>query len=155
MLYSIYGLSADDVARKLDTSRKIVLRTAHDLGLPVRTGGAEAQSGPDESQLIDALYADQLVQTVLAEHEIAHEPAGGPIWQRFPEPVSLTERLVSDLYWLCGIGLIHIELVTGQPEHTVRALCGGPASPPPIPAGGHPSCADGGPDHDHTRWRCA
>ena len=34
MLYCGYGLSADDVARKLGTSRKIVLRTAHDLGLP-------------------------------------------------------------------------------------------------------------------------
>lgn len=119
MLYSVYGLSADDVARKLDTSRKIVLRTAHDLGMPVRTGGAAPQSGPEEIQLIEALYADELVQGVLADHEIAPVPAGGPIWQRFPEPIPLTEWLVRDLYWRCGVGLSHIELVTGQPEHTV------------------------------------
>lgn len=68
-------------------------------------------------------------------------PAGGPIWRRFPEPVPLTERLVRDLYWRCGIGLNHIELVTGQPEHTVSGLCGGPALPPGAPADGHPSCA--------------
>jgi hypothetical protein len=119
MLYTVYGLSADDVARKLDTSRKIVLRTAHDLGMPVRMGGAVAPSGLDEIQLVDALYADELVRTVLAEHRISPVPAGGAIWERFPEPVPLTERLVRDLYWRCGIGLNHIELVTGQPEHTV------------------------------------
>ncbi|HUY48583.1 MAG TPA: hypothetical protein VMV92_23165 [Streptosporangiaceae bacterium] len=122
MLYGVDGLSADDVGRKLDTSRKAVLRTAHDLGLPVRTGGAVALSGPDEIRLIDARYADALVAAVLAEHEIAEVPAGGPIWQRFPEPVPLTRRLVADLYWRCGVGLHHIELVTGQPAPTVRGF---------------------------------
>ena len=73
-------------------------------------------------QLIDALYADDLVRATLAEHEIAEVPAGGPIWSRFPEPVPLTRQLVADLYWRCGVGLTHIELVTGQPAHTVRAF---------------------------------
>lgn len=27
-----------------------------------------------------------------------------------------------DGYWRCGVGLNHIELVTGQPAHTVRAF---------------------------------
>lgn len=53
----MHGLSADDVGRKLDASRKIVLRTAHD-----------------------------------------------------------------GLYWGCGVGLHHVELVTGQPAHTVRGF---------------------------------
>ncbi len=70
----------------------------------------------------DTLYADELVRAVLADHKIAEVPAGGPIWQRFPQPVLLTERLVADLYWHCGVGLIHIEVVTGQPEHTVRGF---------------------------------
>lgn len=50
LLYHVQGLSADDVGRKFGTSRKAVLRTAHDLGLPVRTGGTVAPSGPDEIQ---------------------------------------------------------------------------------------------------------
>ena len=122
LLYQVRGLSADDVGRKLDTSRKVVLRTAHDLGIPVRTGKIAAGSGPDEIQLIDALYADPLVRAALAEHQIAEAPAGGPIWQRFPQPVPLTRQLVTDLYWCCGVGLQHIELVTGQPAHTVRGF---------------------------------
>jgi hypothetical protein len=120
LLYHVQGLSADDVGRKFGTTRKAVLRTAHDLGLPVRTGGTVAPSGPEEIQLIDALYADQLVAAVLAEHNIAHVAPGGPIWQRFPEPVPLTRQLVTDLYWRCGAGLHHIELLTGQPAQTVR-----------------------------------
>jgi hypothetical protein len=122
LLYQVHGLSADNVGRKLDTSRKIVLRTAHDLGMPVRASAAAAQSGPDEIQLIDALYADGLVRVTLAGHDIAKVPAGGPIWQRFPRPVPLTRQLVADLYWRCGIGLHHIELLTGQPAHTVRGF---------------------------------
>lgn len=122
LLYQVHGLSADDVGRKLDASRKVVLRTAHDLGLPVRAGAAVAPSGPAEIQLIDALYADPLVRATLAEHEIAEVPAGGPIWQRFPRPVPLTRQLVTGLYWGCGVGLHHIELVTGQPAHTVRGF---------------------------------
>lgn len=121
-LYDRDGLSADDIGRKLDVSRKIVLRTAHDLGLPVRAGGAVPLPGPEEIELISALYADELVSAVLAEHGIPQVPAGGPICQRFPEPVPLTKRLVTELYWGCGAGLSHIELVTGQPAHSVRGF---------------------------------
>ena len=121
-LYGEEGLSADDVGRKLDTSRKNVLRTAHDLGLPVRTGGIVDQPGPGEIRLIDALYADELVSAVLAEHKIPEVAPGAPIWHRFPEPVPLTRRLVADLYWCSGVGLNHIELVTGQPSETVRGF---------------------------------
>jgi len=121
-LYSRDGLSADDVGRKLDTSRNVVLRSAHDLGFPVRIGGAVPQSGPDEIELIDALYADDLVAGVLAEHNIPRVPAGGPIWQRFPEPIPLTRQLVADLYAHCGVGLHHIELLTGQPAQTARGF---------------------------------
>jgi hypothetical protein len=124
LLYRVQGLSADDVGRKFGTSRKAVLRTAHDLGLPVRAGGTVASSGPGEIQLIDALYADLFVSAVLAEHNIAPVPSGGPIWRRFPEPVPLTRQLVTDLYWRCGAGLHHIELLTGQPAQTVRNFMG-------------------------------
>ena len=45
----------------------------------------------------------------------------------------LTTPLVKDLYWECGAGLNHIELLTGQPANTVRAFMrrtGIPLRPP-------------------------
>ena len=120
-LYSRDGLSADDVGRKLSVSRTIVLRNAHDYGLPVRAGGAVTQPGP-EIELIGALYADPLVSAALAEHKVPPVPAGGPVWERFPEPVPLSRQLVADLYWGCGTGIHHIELLTGQPAETVRGF---------------------------------
>jgi hypothetical protein len=137
-LYSRDGLSADDVGRKLDTSRNVVLRSAHDLGFPVRIGGAVPQSGPDEIELIDALYADDVVAGVLAEHNIPHVPAGGPIWQRFPEPIPLTRQLVADLYSHGGVGLHHIELLTGQPAQTVRGFMRRTGMTPRHPGGRSP-----------------
>jgi len=121
-LYCRDGLSADEVGRRLDTTRTVVLRNAHDLGLPVRAGGCVPLPGPAEIELVSALYADGLVCAVLAEHQIPQVPAGGPIWQRFPQPVPLTRRLVEDLYGRCGAGLHHIELLTGQPAMTVRGF---------------------------------
>jgi hypothetical protein len=121
-LYSRDGLSADDVGRKLAVSRKVVLRNIHEHGLPARTGGAVPLMGPAEIELLGALYADPMVAAVLAEHEIPRMPPGGAIWQRFPEPVPLSVRLVEDLYWGCGVGLNHIELLTGQPAQTAGGL---------------------------------
>lgn len=121
-LYRRDGLSAQDVGRKLGTSLKTVLRSAHDCGLPVRTGGTVPQAGPAEIELVNALYSDPLVSTVLAEHQIPRAPAGGSIWQRFPIPVPLTRQLAEDLYWRCGAGLNHIELLTGQPAQTVAGF---------------------------------
>jgi hypothetical protein len=121
-LYSTDGLTAEEVGRKLDSSRGAVLRAAHDLGIPVRAGGAVVQAGPEEIELIEALYADQFVASVLARYQIGVVPPGGAIWQRFPEPVPLTAQLVEDLYWGCGIGLNHIELLTGQPADTARGF---------------------------------
>jgi hypothetical protein len=137
-LYSRDGLSAGDVGRKLDTSRNVVLRNAHDLGIPVRTGGTVPQSGPDEIELIDALYADGPVAGVLAECNIPRVPAGAPIWQRFPEPIPLTRQLVAGLYWHCGVGLHHIELLTGQPAQTVRGFMRRTGMTPRHPGGRSP-----------------
>ena len=38
-LYEQLGMTADEVGRLIGTSRNTVLRSAHDLGIPVRTGG--------------------------------------------------------------------------------------------------------------------
>jgi hypothetical protein len=121
-LYIDDGLTADEIGRKLGTSRKTVLRNAHDLGLPVRTGGAAEpadEPGSREIELINALYADRAVRRTLARHAIPLVPAGAPIWVRFPEPVPLSVPLVDGLYWRCGTGVHHIELLTGQPTQTI------------------------------------
>lgn len=123
-LYVGGGLSAADTGRLLGVSGQIVLRAAHDEGLPVRVGGPEPRHGPDEIELVEALYADPLVRQVLARHHIARRPAGGPIWQRFPVPVPVSGELAEDLYVACGLAVRHIELLTGQPAQTILRLLG-------------------------------
>jgi hypothetical protein len=121
-LYVAGGMSATDVGRLLGVSGQIVLRSAHDEGLPVRVGGPEPGSGPAEIELIDALYADPLVRHALARHGIAPTPAGGAIWQRFPVPLRVSPELAIELYVACGLSVRHIELVTGQPSQTILRL---------------------------------
>ena len=133
-LYEQLGMTADEVGELIGTSRSTVLRSAHALGVPVRTGGgAVPLSGPEEIELVKALYEDDLIASVLDAHDIQRIAPGGPIWERFPEPVPLSAPLVKDLYWCCGAGLSHIELLTGQPAETVRGFMrreGIPLRPP-------------------------
>lgn len=125
MLYVSAGLSAADTGRLLGVSGKIVLRAAHDEGLPVRVGGPEPRQGPAEIELVEALYADPLVRAALARAHIRPRPAGGPIWQRFPAPVPVSAALAEDLYVECGLAVRHIELLTGQPAQTILRLLRG------------------------------
>jgi len=121
-LYVVAGLSAAEAGERLGVSRQVVLRIAHDEGLPVRIGGPEPSSGPSEIELIDALYADPLVRRALSRHGIARHPAGAPIWQRFPVPLPVSGQLAEELYVECGLSARHIELLTGQPAQTVLRL---------------------------------
>jgi hypothetical protein len=120
--YVTAGLSAAEAGRLLGVSGQIVLRAAHDEGLPVRTGGPRPRRGPAEIELIDALYADQTVRHALGRHGIPARPPGGPIWQRFPVPLQLSPQLAEELYAGCGLAARHIELLTGQPSQTVLGL---------------------------------
>jgi hypothetical protein len=121
-LYEQLGMTAEEVGKLIGVSPSTVLRSAHALGVPVRTGGAVPLSGPGEIELITALYGDDRIVSVLDAHDIPRVPPGGPICERFPEPVPLSTQLVKDLYWQCGVGLHHIELLTGQPAMTVRGF---------------------------------
>ncbi len=121
-LYVGAGLSAADTGRILGVSGQTVLRAAHDEGLPVRVGGPEPGEGPAEIELVEALYADPLVHEALSRHHIGRRPAGGPIWQRFPAPVAVSAALAEELYVGCGLGVRHIELLTGQPAQTILRL---------------------------------
>lgn len=122
MLYLQGGLSADEAGKLLGVSRKIVLRSAHDQGLPVRVGGPPSAYGPSEIELLAALYADPQVRRALDRHGVPVVTVAGPIWERFPAPRQLTVSLVTDLYQGCGLSLHHIELLTGQPAVTAGAL---------------------------------
>jgi hypothetical protein len=121
-LYTRQGLTADEIGRRLGVTRNTVLGSAHAYGIPVRTGGAVPEPGPEEIELISALYADPAITAILNAHGIARVPPGGPLWARFPDRVALTTPLVKDLYWSGGVALHHIELLTGQPAMTVRGF---------------------------------
>lgn len=134
-LYLRAGMSADETGRLLGVSRKVVLRSAHDQGLPVRMGGPPPSRGPSEIELLSALYADPAVRRVLDRHGVPVVTATGPIWQRFPEPRPLTVGLVTELYDGCGLAAHHIELLTGRPAAAARTLLRS-AGIEPRPAGG-------------------
>lgn len=121
-LYVRAGLSADEAGKLLGVSHRIVLRSAHDQGLPVRVGGPPPRRGPSEIELITTLYADAQVRRVLARHGVPVVALAGAIWERFPTPHPLTAELVTDLYEDCGLSLHHIELLTGRPATAAAAL---------------------------------
>ena len=100
--------------------------------------------GPSEIELIQALYADSMVSDVLTRHGMPKVPLPGPIWRRFPEPQRLTAELATELYSGCGLGLHHIELITGQPAGTVSRL---------MRASGVPLRPAGGRSPFMRRWR--
>jgi hypothetical protein len=143
-LYVAGGLSAAEVGELLGVSRHVVLRAAHDEGLPVRMGGPEPARGPAEIELIDALYADPLVRQALSRYGIARRAAGGPIWERFPVPLPVSQELAEALYIDCGLAARHIELLTGQPAQTVFVL---------LERYGIPRRAAGGRTPFLRRWR--
>ena len=121
-LYLGAALPAVDVGKMLGVSHRVVLRSAHDHGLPVRTGGAVPRCGPADIELIRALYADPDVRRTLARYGVPPVTGVGPIWRRFPVPVGLSAELAAELYESCGLATTHIELLTGQPAASVRRL---------------------------------
>jgi hypothetical protein len=60
------------------------------------------------------------VRRALHRHSLPEVPPGGPIWQRFPVPVSLNAEAARELYESCGLAIQHIELLTGQAAESVR-----------------------------------
>lgn len=121
--YTDLQLTAAEVAAVTTTSRGVVLRNAHEQGIPVRMGGPPAHRGPTEITLIDALYTDPIIAAIVTEHRLPIAAAGPPLHQRFPTPIPLTEPLLRVLYCHAGVAATHIELLTGQPTITViRAL---------------------------------
>ena len=125
VMYLQVGLTAEEIGKALGVSRHLVLRTAHDEGFPVRVGGPPPAAGPAEIELINALYADPQVRRALRRHGLPRVPPGGPIWERFPVALPLNAETARELYVSCGLGIQHIELLTGQPSESVRRLLAG------------------------------
>jgi hypothetical protein len=84
------------------------------------------------------------VSEVLTRHGVPQVPVPGPIWQRLPAPHKLTAELATDLYSGRGLGLHHIERLTGQPAKTVGSL---------LRASGVPLRPAGGRSPFMRRWR--
>ncbi len=89
---------------------------------PAAQTGPSSSRGPSEVELLTALYADPEVRRVLDKHGVPVVTLAGPVWKRFPAPLPLTADLVSDLYEGCGLGLHHIELLTGRPAAAAGAV---------------------------------
>ena len=128
-MYIHAGLPSGEIGKILGVSRRIVLRSAHDEGLPVRMGGPGPRRGPSEIELISALYSDPEVREVLRRCNVRPVAPGGPIWERFPDPTPLSPDLVRDLFGTCGLATTHIELLTGQPADSVRKALRKAAAP--------------------------
>jgi DNA-binding CsgD family transcriptional regulator len=122
VLYVELGLTAAKVGQRLGVSGGTVPPDLTGTPSACALRSTVPLPGPEEIELISALYADPLIAAVLTAYGIPHSPPGGSLSERFPEPVPLTTPLVKDLYWGCGTGLNHIELLTGQPAESVRGF---------------------------------
>jgi transposase len=118
-LYVESGLTAAEVGERTGAPLQKVLAALHDNGLPVRIH--------DHTQnrsmiLLDLLYQDTAVREALDRHRVPVRAQPGKLHERFPAPVPLTPELLRDLYTGCGLSVVHIEMLTGQPAATVTRL---------------------------------
>jgi hypothetical protein len=108
-----YELPAEVVGNRLGVSGRIVLRSAHSHGFPVRPGGSPSTA---TVELIEALYHDADIRRTLRMNHVPIARSPGPLWERFPQPLPLTSALVRALYVDCGLSSFQIELITGHPS---------------------------------------
>jgi hypothetical protein len=101
---------------------QVLARLSEEQQRPATQVAPPSSRGPSEIELLAALYSDQEVRGVLDRHGIPVVTTAGPPWKRLPGPQPLTAGLVSDLYEGCGLGLHHIELLTGRPAAAAGAL---------------------------------
>lgn len=110
----------------------------------MRIGGPEPSSGPADIELIEALYADPLVQHALSRYGIAPMPAGGSIWQRFPVPHMVSPELAEDLYAACGLACGISNCSQASRRRRFCACCAAGVLRAGQPAAGPRSCVAGG-----------
>lgn len=101
---------------------QVLARMSQEHQMPAAQAGPPSWRGPSETELLTAMYADPEVRQVLDRYGVPVVTLAGPAWKRFPAPQPLTAGLVSDLYEGCGLGLHHIEMLTGRPAAAVGAV---------------------------------
>jgi len=114
-LYVALEYTADEVGAEAGARRQAVLQTLHEAGLPVRVPNSR-----EEHVVLHDLYADPHVRDAIQRYGLPVADVPGPLHERFPTPVPLTEPLLRELYDGCGLAVVHIEMLTGQPSVTVR-----------------------------------
>jgi len=113
------------IAALTGADRRLITRLLYEAPAAPGPGGARragVRRGPSEAELLAALYADQDVRRALDRHRVPVVGGGGAAWRRFPASQPLTANLVCDLYEGCGLGLHHIELLTGRPAAAAGAV---------------------------------
>ena len=83
-LYVVESLTAEQSGDTLGVAGGLVLRSGHSYGLPIRPGGAAPLVLADV-RLIEDLYDDDLVRTVMGRHRLPCRAPIGGIAVRFPE----------------------------------------------------------------------
>lgn len=116
-LYVERGLSAAEVGERTGAPLQKVLAALHDHGLPVRI--PDHRKTTSAVVLLDLLYGDAAVLETLGRHGVPVRRRLGKLHERFPVAVPLTPELLRELYTGCGLSVVHIEMLTGQPAVTV------------------------------------
>jgi hypothetical protein len=135
-LYLCRECSTYEIAGRTGLDRQRVTRMLRKAGVPLPPRGAgrrralrRAEDPPDLPRLVRDLYEgaklssgqvsavlgvpERTVRERLRRYGITTRTRGG--WNREDR-----KTLVKDLYWACGTGTNHIELITGQAAESVR-----------------------------------
>ena len=123
-LYQEREWGAAEIAASLDVGIRLVLRTLHDHGVPVRRGGSPPRT-PSRATIdprLTALYADPEITTMLRRHRIPRREQPGSIIDRFPEAAPVTQSFLREAYLQIGLAATHIEQLTGQPAERILGL---------------------------------
>ena len=114
------GMSMKAAGEELGVSVGTVRVALHKTGIPVRRAGRKTHQDEPRT-LLDDLYDDPDVLTVLARHQVAvpekWTPAG-PFESLAPLP--LPAGLVTELYDDVGLPILHISLLLGVGQGAVR-----------------------------------
>ena len=122
-LYQEREWSSAQIAAHQDVTVKLVLRTLHDHGVPVRRGGPPPRHPVDDvDPRLTALYADPEITALLRRHRIPRRNRPGTITERFPTAAAVTEAFLRKAYLDVGLATTHIEQLTGQPMERILSL---------------------------------
>lgn len=116
-LYVTEGRTSAEIAAEVGVTKNVITTALHAQRIPVRPSGP---SRKPPVVLLDALYADPEVTTVLEEHGIPLRPDAGELRERWPEQADLSPTALESLYVEVGLSAAHISMLTGIQVAGVR-----------------------------------